>query len=462
MALLTAILGILALVAYYLLIKTRKQLKETEQSSEAKISELANSLNKYTPLIDLDAEREKRLGMVNSLKEDLEGLKSKYEKGKEVFQSLEKEIQLYNDSLELHEHGLYEPMFNFDDSEGYKNAIAENYRKQKNAVQNETAVTFSNDWTVNGSVVEGRKMTKKYIKLMLFAFNGECDSIISKVKWNNAEKSKERIRKSFEMVNKQGETQRISIKMEFLDLKLEELALTYEHELKKYEEKEEQRMIREQMKEEERARKEYERAQREAEDEEKQYQRYLDKARKELAVATGDELKKLNEKIAKLELDLVEAEQRRQRAISMAQMTKAGHIYVISNIGSFGDDVYKIGMTRRLEPMDRVKELGDASVPFQFDVHAIIYSENAPQLEAALHRKFTERRVNQVNGRKEFFQVPLQQIEDFINENTEAEIEFTKVAEAKEFRETIAVKEGRAAAKIEISQKEHFPADLFE
>ncbi|RYZ82681.1 MAG: DUF4041 domain-containing protein, partial [Proteobacteria bacterium] len=442
MTVLTVILGALALVALYLLIKTRKLLKDTEQSSAAKVSELNNSLSRYTPLIDLDAERDKRLSMVNSLKEDLEGLKSKYEKGKEVFQSLEQQIQLYRDTLELHEHGLYEPTFNFDDSEKYKNAITANYQRQKDAIQNETAVVSSNQWTVNGSVTEGRKMTKKYIKLMLFAFNGECDSIIGKVKWNNAEKSKDRIRKSYETVNKQGETQQISISHRFLELKLEELALTYEYELKKYEEKEEQRMIREQMKEEERARKEYERAQKEAEDEEKQYQKYLDKARKELAGATGEDLKALNEKIAKLEEDLAEAELKRQRAISMAQMTKVGHIYVISNVGSFGDDVYKIGMTRRLEPMDRVKELGDASVPFQFDVHAIIYSENAPQLEGELHRKFNDKRVNQVNGRKEFFQVPLQDIENFVKSHTKAEMEFTKVAEAKEYRETLAIKEG--------------------
>jgi hypothetical protein len=123
----------------------------------------------------------------------------------------------------------------------------------------------------------------------------------------------------------------------------------------------------------------------------------------------------------------------------MAQMTKVGHIYVISNIGAFGEDVVKIGMTRRLDPLDRVRELGDASVPFHFDVHAIIYSENAPQLENELHKKFNDRRLNRINNRKEFFKASLEEIESFVKEHADAEIEFTKVAEAREYRETLIV-----------------------
>ena len=123
----------------------------------------------------------------------------------------------------------------------------------------------------------------------------------------------------------------------------------------------------------------------------------------------------------------------------MAQMTKVGHIYVISNIGAFGEDVVKIGMTRRLDPLDRVRELGDASVPFHFDVHAIIYSENAPQLENELHKKFNDRRLNRINNRKEFFKASLEEIEVFVKEHAGAEIEFTKVAEAREYRETLIV-----------------------
>ena len=228
------------------------------------------------------------------------------------------------------------------------------------------------EWSVGGSVAEGRKMTNQYKKLMLFAFNGESDGLISKVKWNNAAKTKERITKTFETINKLGLSQNVFITNEFLNLKLEELALTYEYEQKKYEEKEEQRLIREQMREEEKAQKELEKAQKEAEDEEKRFQKALEKAKQELQGTSNVDSSVLEEQIKDLEKKLQEAQDKKERAIAQAQLTKVGHIYVISNVGSFGQDVYKIGMTRRLDPLDRVRELGDASVPFQFDIHAII------------------------------------------------------------------------------------------
>jgi hypothetical protein len=334
-----------------------------------------------------------------------------------------------------------------------------NYEEQKLLVKNDKAITCHTEWTVGGSKVEGRKMTNKYRKLMLYAFNGECDSLIAKVKWNNVTKANERIMKAFDTINKMGESHQIVITRAFLQLKMDELHLTYEYELKKYEEKEEQRRIREEMREEEKAQRELEKAQREAEEEENRYQKALDKAKRDLGGASGVELVELNEKVAQLEARLQEAHERKERAISMAQLTKVGHIYVISNIGSFGEDVYKIGMTRRLDPLDRVKELGDASVPFQFDIHAIIYSENAPQLEYELHQQFKDRRLNRINYRKEFFRVTLDEIEAFVNKHADAEIRFTKLAEAQEYRETLTMLEKMNVAAEEVVEAK-FPAGL--
>lgn len=167
------------------------------------------------------------------------------------------------------------------------------------------------------------------------------------------------------------------------------------------------------------------------------YAEALEKARRQLEQATGQKHAEFEAKIADLELKLADAEAQRQRAISQAQLTKIGHVYVISNIGSFGEDIYKIGMTRRLDPMDRVKELGGASVPFSFDVHAMIYSQNAPALENALHKAFNERRLNKVNFRKEFFHVTLAEIEKVVVEN-HGQIQFTKLAEAEEFRKSLS------------------------
>jgi hypothetical protein len=259
-----------------------------------------------------------------------------------------------------------------------------------------------------------------------------------------------------------GDSHNILITQEYLQLKQKELALTYEYEQKKYEEKEEQRRIREQMREEEKAQKEFERAQREAEDEEKRFQKAIDKAKQELTIQSSNpqEVDALNVRIRELEANLAEAHERKERAISLAQQTKVGHIYVISNIGSFGEDIYKIGMSRRLDPYDRVKELGDASVPFHFDIHAIIYSENAPQLEYEIHQKFKDRRLNRINHRKEFFRVTLDEIETFVKEQANAEIEFTKLAEAREFRETLTLLEQLKKVIEEAKEESQFPDTL--
>jgi len=214
------------------------------------------------------------------------------------------------------------------------------------------------------------------------------------------------------------------------------------------------------MREEEKVRREIEKAKREAETEEYRYAKALEQARAEMDRASGAQLVVLKEKMEALQAQLDEAHAKMERAVSRAQLTKSGHVYVISNIGSFGDGVVKIGLTRRLEPLDRVKELGDASVPFGFDVHAMIFSDNAPELEYTLHNIFDARRVNQVNRRKEFFRVSLGEIEKEVHKNN-AEIEFTKLAEAKEYRETLATIEAEANRKtIEETIEDKFPAEL--
>jgi hypothetical protein len=294
------------------------------------------------------------------------------------------------------------------------------------------------EWTVNGSKTEGRKQIKQTLKLMLRAFNGECDAAVAKVKYNNVQVMAERIRKAREGINKLAEVQQCQITADYFDLKLEELHLAHEFEEKVQAEKEEQRRIREQMREEEIAQRELERAQQEAEKEEARYAAALIKARAEAEQAAGAKQEKMLVQIEELERRLAEAQANRERAIARAQMTRSGHVYVISNIGSFGIDVFKIGMTRRLDPLDRVRELGDASVPFLFDVHAIIYSDDAPALEATLHRMFNHRRVNLVNERKEFFRVSIKEIADAVHQH-HGEIDIIPVAEAIEYRKTVAL-----------------------
>jgi hypothetical protein len=298
---------------------------------------------------------------------------------------------------------------------------------------------------------------------MLRAFNGECDYLISKVKWNNINQMKVRMRSLFDSVNKLGKGLQVFINTEYYELRAKELILEYEYQEKKQREKEEMKAIQDEIREEEKARRDFERAQREAEKKEATFQKALDLARKEIQGASGEKNEELKLKIEKLEQELSEIQEKKERALSMAQQTKRGHVYVISNIGSFGDDMYKIGMTRRLDPEDRVRELGDASVPFRFDIHAMIYSEDAPNLENELHKAFTERKANMLNNRKEFFKVSIDEIEQKIKE-LGLKAELTRIPEAMEYKETLAILErynqNKSSKSIEEIIAEEFPDSL--
>lgn len=197
-----------------------------------------------------------------------------------------------------------------------------------------------------------------------------------------------------------------------------------------------QELEREKERDEREAQREYERAIKKALKEEEKAQEALEKKKKELAEEQVQEkILKLQEQIQGLEKALAEARELRERAMSMAQQTKIGYVYVISNIGSFGKDVYKIGMTRRLDPMERILELSNASVPFPFDVHTFIYSEDAPALEADLHRRFDAKKVNSINYRKEYFHVTLDEIKAALKEKG-VDANFVDEPDAFQYRES--------------------------
>lgn len=287
------------------------------------------------------------------------------------------------------------------------------------------------------------------IQFVLDAFNGKVDSTLSKIKHNNYGKLSQEIKDAFQLVNYNGSAFRSAkITDIYLQARLNELKWGVAVNEIMLEEKEEQRRIKEQLREEEKARREYERAIKEAEKEEKTIQQAIDKATKELMLAGEEQRLALEQKLADLQIKFEEAEAKNQRAISMAQQTRSGHVYVISNIGSFGEDVYKIGMTRRLEPLDRVRELGDASVPFAFDVHAMIYSDDAPSLENHLHKVFNEKQVNKVNSRKEFFNVGIKDIKSTVA-NMNIDAHWTMFADAKEYRESLAIENERISTQAE-------------
>jgi hypothetical protein len=278
------------------------------------------------------------------------------------------------------------------------------------------------------------------IEFVLDAFNGKVDTAMAKVKHDNYGKLLQSLKDAFRLVNHNGKAfKNARITNRYFEVILEQLKLAVTvHEIKK-QDLQEQREIRDAIREEEKARRDFERARKEVEKEEKM----LEKARKEieekLLKAADEDRAKFEQELEEIKQKLLIAEEKGQRALSMAQQTKRGHVYIISNVGSFGENVFKIGLTRRLEPLDRVKELGDASVPFTFDVHAMIHSEDAPKLEKELHETFNSERVNKVNYRKEFFSIPINEIKAKVD-TFKLETHWTMKAEALQYRESIEMK----------------------
>lgn len=300
----------------------------------------------------------------------------------------------------------------------------------KGMVRNGTAATCE-------YVEEHRRGTA--ISFVIDAFNGKVDSILSRVRHDNVGTLGQEIRDAFTLVNFNGKAFRDArVREEYLASRLDELKWAAMAQQLKLDEREEQRRIKEQIREEEKARREFERALRDVAKEEEMLRKAMEKAREQIGHATEEQKAKYEQQLEELTEKLRQAEERGQRAISMAEQTKRGHVYIISNVGSFGEHVYKIGLTRRLEPQDRIRELGDSSVPFEFDVHALIFSEDAPALESRLHKHFVMTQVNKVNYRKEFFRTDIQHVRQEV-EQLGLATKWTMTAEAREYRETLAI-----------------------
>jgi len=279
------------------------------------------------------------------------------------------------------------------------------------------------------------------IEFILDAFNGKVDTIMSKVRHDNYGKLLQALKDAYRLVNHNGKPFRNArITERYFETVKEQLRLAVIIKELKKKDLEEQKQIREAMKEEERVRREVEKALKESEKEERMLEKAMKKAEQKLLKTTEEEKAKFEEELRQIQQKLAEAEAKGKRALSMAQQTKQGHVYIISNVGSFGENVFKIGLTRRLKPLDRVKELGDASVPFAFDVHAMIHSEDAPKLEKELHNIFELNRVNKINRRKEFFEIPISEIKSKIDD-MKIETHWTMQAEAQEYRESAELKE---------------------
>lgn len=410
--------------------------------SKKELLDQIEQLKKELNNIQLTQEQVKYLNInkeIDKLNRHKNDLKSQNKELQNKVSYLQQTLIGLEDIEEMQSFGVYKTKYGLESSELYNKKLQNIRDKQKAMIKNKTATIHNINWTIGNDKKKGKEFILDTVKLSLRAFNNECDNIITKTKFNNVEKSAERIKKIYKEINSLTDMQCVSIKKEYLNLKLEELYLKYEYECKKQEEKEEQQAIKERMREEAKVLKELEAAKKKIEKEETHFSNAIKDLNTKLEKANDKEKNTLLEKIRELENKLKEVEDSKKDLANREQNTRAGYVYIISNIGSFGENVYKIGMTRRLDPMDRVRELGDASVPFKFDVHAMIFSEDAPALENALHKKFENKSVNKVNLRKEFFNVSLEEVKKEVIKNHNATIEFTMLAEAQEYRESLAM-----------------------
>ena len=366
----------------------------------------------------------------------------KWEIKKAQDQLAEEKKRLFDisEDLEMQEFSLYRPIYDCMNSQEYAEKIKLCRAQQKNMIKNKTALIYSDDWTLDGSKSKGRAMNNDNMKMVLRAYNNECDSIIDKVKFNNIDKINDQISKSALAINKMNERNRIIITPEYQRLKKEELQLVHEFRLKKQQEKEELKEARARERELAKLQKEIEEERKKIYKEKSHYETAREKYLIELAHAEDSDKQLILNKINEIDIHLSEVEKNLKDIDYRESNQRAGYVYIISNIGSFGENVYKIGMTRRLNPQDRVDELGDASVPFNFDVHAMIFSDDAPSLENELHKAFESKKINLVNGRREFFNVSLDEIKAEVKKHHEKLIEIKDYPDAEQYRESILIR----------------------
>lgn len=349
-----------------------------------------------------------------------------------------KQISIFDVDINALDYGLYKPTFEFANSDLYKEELKKLRDKQKQFIKNDEAAYGNMNWQVNGSAAQGRAMVNNYKKLLLRAFNVECDDIVANVKISNLNRSIERIEKISEQISKLGKGMGIGIWTSYTQLKIDEVKLALDYQQKKQDEKEKQKELRAQEREEAKVLKEIEEERKRLKKEQTHYENALQTILAQIE-RTG-ETEELLEKKKQLESQILDTTRAIEDVDYREANRKAGYVYIISNIGAFGENIYKIGMTRRLDPQERIYELSDASVPFNFDVHAMIFTEDAPGLENALHNAFETKKLNKINTRREFFAVSLEEIKEEVRKNFDKTVEWKDTPEAEQYRQSILLR----------------------
>lgn len=437
---------ITSIAAIVLMLSKDKALLTVTKEEHAKYQEILAQQHEADSIV-INAKSDAKQ-IINDAKKDAENIiteaNNKKEKINDEVLTLEKEKERFD--LILSEHAdevlFKETTVDFTDNisaNEIKNELSLEKLKEKELIKNDEAVLkFDQSST--------KSILNKQAKQLLRAFNSEADYYISNITMRNVDNYRNKLAKSFETLNSLFAIDGVQLNQKLLTYKLKQLDIVYKFQKQLDIERELLKAQKEEIREQQKVEKELQNAKRKLEKEEKQFNNELSKLMKYLNSAQNevekniyaDKIKELEEKIKVLEKD-------KQNVLERETNTRAGYVYIISNIGSFGKDVYKIGMTRRLEPMDRISELSSASVPFPFDVHALIFSEDAPALENTLHKYFKKQEVNKVNQRKEFFKVNLEEIKELVHNEYNNTVHFTDLAAAEQYFESLKIEQQETA-----------------
>jgi hypothetical protein len=348
--------------------------------------------------------------------------------------ALQEKLHPMRVQVKLEEAGFTEYDHPAKDSVELAAALRDLRKDVQMAVRSYSAVESLDDFEPPHTKSGRNKLAKDSARLALMAFNSQVDSIIEAASARNYEASLAKIFKAAEVVERQCTVTGVRVKPNYVELRARELQLAVDHlkakQLEKELEKERKAELREQAKAERELQAERERL-------EKERQHYLNVLKTVEEIGDEAETARLKQQIVEIEKGINDVEKREANI-------RAGYVYVISNIGSFGERMIKIGMTRRLDPMDRVRELGDASVPFNFDVHALFFSDDAVGVETELHHRFADKRVNRINARREFFYATPAEVRDALKDIAGNLLEFTEEPEAEQYR--LSLEEARASA----------------
>jgi hypothetical protein len=411
------------------LTRCQAQVRETQATIETLGLRSALEAEEHRARVEAEIEqaRARAEAELRDLADQAEQTKAKAAELEAARERVQQDLIAAEEEQALQEVGLYEFRHPLRDAVAYREAL-DRLKSQIRAANRKDggAISATTNWTVNGSAAEGRRMVRDLSKLMLRAYNAEAEALIKNMKPYKLSAAIDRLGKTAEIIERLCRTMDIRITQEYHALRLKELELTSDYAEQLAREKERERDERARLREEAKAQAEIERERAKVEKEREHKRRAAEALR-----LRGDTVaaERLDAEVRDLDQAMASLDYR-------AANVRAGYVYVISNVGSFGERMVKIGMTRRLEPKDRVRELGDASVPFRFDVHALFFADDAVGIENSLHKRFADRRVNLVNMRREFFYATPEEVRRELL-NLKGDItQFEDIPEAAEFRQS--------------------------